>query len=126
MFELTLPITAAWANAVVFGIAGLINLTAIRSVREVYADWDVPVGFYRSLGLIEVAAAVFLAMPEFRFWGVLLAALILFGSVIMLLDHRHYIFATSVVVMFVALGAAILAIPPSHHYSSYTIEASND
>ena len=126
MFELSLPITAAWANAVIFGVAGLVNLTAIRSVREVYADWDIPAGFYRSLGLIELAAAVFLATPEFRFWGVVLAAPILFGSVIMLLDHRHYIFATSAVVMFAALGAAILAIPPAHHYSSYVIEASNN
>ncbi|SRR5258705_13415199 len=126
MFELSLPIVAAWANAAIFGVAGMINVIAIRSVREVYADWDIPVGFYRTLGLIEVAAAVFLATPEFRFWGVILAAPILFGSVIMLLDHRHYIFATSVVVMFVALGAAILAIPPPHHYSSYVIEASND
>ena len=125
MFELSLPIAAAWVNAAIFGVAGLINRTAIRSVRAVYADWDISAIFYRTLGLIELAAAVFLATPEFRFWGVVLAAPILFGSVIMLLDHRHYIFATSAVVMFVALGVAILAIPRAHHYSSYVIEASN-
>src|SRR5215510_9510860 len=124
MYELSLPITAAWTNAAIFGLAGLINLSAIKSVREVYADWDVHPVFYRTLGLVELIAAAFLATPEFRLWGVVLAAPIMFGSVVMLLDHRHYVYATSVIVLFAGLGAALMAVPPAQHYANYAIETS--
>ncbi len=124
MFELSLPVAAAWINAGIFAAAGLINLAGLRSVREVYADWDVPAATYRTLGLIELVAAAFLAMPEFRFWGVILAAPIMFGSVVLLLDHRNYVFASSVIVLLVGLGAATLAIPPSHEYVSYAVQSS--
>ena len=111
MEDFSFPVMAAWANAAIFAAAGLVNFTAIRSVREVYERWDVAPGFYRPLGLIEIAAAVFLAMPSMRFWGVLLATPIAFGSVVMLLDHRNYVYAASVIVMMSGLVAAILAIP---------------
>ena len=111
MDDFSFPVLAAWANAAIFAAAGLVNFTAVRSVREVYERWDVSPGFYRPLGLVEIVAAVCLAVPSLRFWGVLLAAPIAFGSVVMLLDHRHYLYAASVVVMMSSLLAAILAIP---------------
>jgi hypothetical protein len=60
MFELSLPITAAWANAAIFGAAGLINLGAIRACGSLRGPGH-PRRLCRTLGLIEVAAAVFLA-----------------------------------------------------------------
>jgi len=111
MFDFSFPVIAAWTNAAIFAAAGLVNVTASRSVREVYERWDVSPGFYRPLGLVEIAAAVCLAVPSLRFWGVLLAAPIFFGSVVMLLDHRHYVYAASVVVMMSGLVAALLAVP---------------
>ena len=120
MFELSLPVVAAWANAAIFALAGLVNFTAVRAVREVYARWDVSPGFYRPLGLIELAAAAFLMMPSFRFWGVVLAAPIFFGSVVMLLDHRHYVYAASVIVMMSGLAVAILAIPSNPKFVLHT------
>src|SRR5262245_54312304 len=116
MFELSFPVMAAWANAAIFAAAGLVNFTAIRAVREVYDRWDVSPAFYRPLGLIEIAAAVFLAVPSLRGWGVVLAAPIFFGSVVMLLDHRHYVYAASVIVMMSGLVAAILAIPQTPEF----------
>ena len=113
MFEVSFPVIAAWANAAIFAVAGLVNFTAVRAVREVYERWDVAPGVYRTLGLVELAAAVFLAMPSLRVWGLVLAAPIAFGSVVMLLDHRHYVYAASVIVMMSGLMAAILAIPSS-------------
>lgn len=111
MFDFSFPVMAAWTNAAIFAAAGLINFIAVRSVREVYERWDVSPSFYRPLGLVEIAAAVCLAVPSLRFWGVLLAAPIFFGSVVMLLDHRHYVYAASVVVMMTGLVAALLAVP---------------
>lgn len=111
MIDVSFPVMAAWANAAIFVVAGLVNFTAIRAVREVYGRWDVSPAFYRPLGVVEIAAAVFLAVPSLRFWGVVLAAPIAFGSVVMLLDHRHYLYAASVIFMMSGLLAAILAIP---------------
>ena len=124
MYEFSFPVLAAWMNAAIFATAGLINVTAVKGVRDVYSRWDVAPGFYRTLGLIELAAAVCFAVPSLRFWGVLLAAPIFFGSVVLLLDHRHYVYAASVVLMMFGLFAALMAVPstpgftlvdPSHH-----------
>src|SRR4029453_6490164 len=120
MFEVSFPVMAAWLNAAIFAVAGLINFTAVKSVRSVYDRWDVSPAFYRPLGLVEIAAAVCLAAPSLRFWGVLLAAPIFFGSVVMLLDHRHYVHAAWMVVLMSGLLAAILAIPPPPHFAFAT------
>ena len=111
MDEFSFPVLAAWTNAAIFAAAGLVNFTAVKSVRDIYDRWDVAPGFYRTLGLVEIAAALFLAMPSLRLWGLILAAPIAFGSVVMLLDHRHYLYAASVIVMMSGLLAAVLAIP---------------
>jgi hypothetical protein len=120
MFDVSFPVMAAWTNAAIFAAAGLINFTAVKSVRAVYDRWDVSPGFYRPLGLVEIAAAVCLAVPSLRFWGVLLAAPIFFGSVVMLLDHRHYAYAASVVVMMTGLLAALFAIPSAPAFALVT------
>jgi hypothetical protein len=117
MDDFTFPMFAAWMNVVIFATAGIINLTAVRSVREVYGRWDVAPSFYRPLGLVEIAAAVCFAVPSLRFWGVLLAAPIFFGSVVLLLDHRHYVYAASVVLMMSGLLAALLAIPSTPEFA---------
>jgi DoxX-like family len=116
MDEFSFPVLAAWTNAAIFAAAGLVNFTAVKSVRDIYDRWDVAPGFYRTLGLVEIAAALFLAMPSLRLWGLMLAAPIAFGSVVMLLDHRHYLYAASVVVMMSGLLAAILAIPSTPEF----------
>jgi hypothetical protein len=120
MVEVSFPVMAAWANAAIFAAAGLINFTAVKGVRTVYDRWDLSPGFYRPLGLVEIAAALCFATPSLRFWGVLLAAPIFFGSVVMLLDHRHYVYAASVVVMMTGLLAALLAIPAAPEFALAT------
>ena len=120
MLDFSFPVMAAWTNAAIFAAAGLINFTAVKSVRAVYDRWDVSPGFYRPLGLVEIAAAVCLAVPSLRFWGVLLAMPIFFGSVVMLLDHRHYTYAASVVVMMTGLIAALLAVPSAPEFALVT------
>jgi hypothetical protein len=117
MFETSIPVLATWVNVAVFAAAGLVNFTAVKSVREVYDRWDVSSRFYRPLGLVEIVAAICLAVPSLRVWGVLLAGPIAFGSVVMLLDHRHYVYAASMVLMMSGLLVAILAIPQSPKFA---------
>jgi len=125
MVGASLPVMAAWANAAVFALAGLINLTAVSPVREVYARWDIPTVFYRSLGIVEIVAAAFLVTPEYRAWGIALAAPIMFGSIVMLLDHRHYLVAAPALVIMAALAPAALSVPsPAHSYIGRPTETS--
>src|ERR1700675_4852106 len=103
MVEAPFPVMAAWANAAVFALAGLVNLTALSAVRQVYARWDIPGAFYRTLGIVEIIAAALLAMPDFRAWGIAIAAPIMFGAIVMLLNHRQYLYAVPTVLVMAAL-----------------------
>jgi hypothetical protein len=121
MFEASFPVMAAWANAAVFALAGLVNVTAFGGVREIYARWDIPAAFYRTLGVVEIIAAALLAMPDLRAWGIAMAAPIMFGAIVMLLNHRHYLHAAPAFLVMAALLPGMLATPQTHsdiHYAS--------
>jgi hypothetical protein len=114
-------VIAVWANAGVFALAGLVNLTALSAVREIYARWDIPGAFYRGLGIVEIIAAALLGMPHLRVFGIAMAAPIMFGAIVMLLNHRHYLYAALTVLVMAALAPGMLATPQPHsdiHYAS--------
>jgi hypothetical protein len=120
MFEPSFPVMAAWANAAVFALAGLVNVTAFGAVREAYASWDIPAPFYRTLGIVEIIAAAMLAMPQLRAWGIAMAAPIMFGAIVMLLDHRLYRYAAPAALVMAALVPGMLATAQPHsaiHYA---------
>jgi hypothetical protein len=110
MLHLTFPSLVAWAEASFLTLAGFANLSRLRLVRETYADWDIPEGFYRAIGLLQILAAAFLASPEMRVYGILIAAPILFGSVVTLLDHQRYALAAPVALLMAGLVVATLAV----------------
>jgi len=110
MTDFSLPVLAAWANAMIFAAAGVANFTAPKRIRTFYEQWDVTPGFYRTLGVIEIAAAVCLATPSLRVWGLVLAGPIAFGSVVMLLDQQKYIWAASAIAIVAGLFAAMLTL----------------
>ena len=113
MPDVSLPVIAAWANAAFLGAAGLINWFDGEKIRALYRRWSIPARSYRTIGLLEIAAAMFLAVPHLRAWGIVLAAVILFGSAVLLLSRRNYAYALGVIVMLAVLGAAVFAIPTS-------------
>jgi len=113
------PTAVAWGNGMVLGAVGLVNLIAPLPVRVAYARWDINPVSYFVVGVLQLLAATFLFVPEWRIWGISLAALIAFGAVVLLLDRGRYAFALPVVLFMVALGAAVFSVPPSHapiHY----------
>jgi len=112
---------AAWANAGILLAAGLVNLVGFPRLHEIYAEYDIPAGFYRTIGIAEIFAALFLVTPELRVWGILLAAPIMFVSVVILLDHRQYRYAAPIVIMMAGLVAATLAVPPFHTYHAVEV-----
>jgi hypothetical protein len=116
--HVTLPVVAVWANVGLLTLAGLVNVTSFKAVRALYADLDIPELFYRTIGMLQILAAVFLASPEMRVYGILIAAPIMFGAVVTLLNHRRYAVAVPVMLMMAALVVATLAVAPVHsHYS---------
>ncbi len=111
MPELSLPLIAAWANGAFLGAAGLVNWFDGQKIRALYRRWSIPARSYRTIGLLEIAAAMFLFVPHLRAWGIVLGAVILFGSAVLLLSRRNYAYAMGVIFMMVTLGAAVFAIP---------------
>ena len=118
MLHFSVPMMAVWANAAVLTLAGVMNLAGLRGLREIYAEWDVPEIFYHSVGLLQILAAVFLISADMRVYGILIAGPILFGAVVMLLNHERYALAAPVAAMMAVLLIATLTVLPVRSHSA--------
>jgi hypothetical protein len=119
MNVISYPFLIVWAIGAILSLAGLVNIAGPRRLREAYARWEFPARFYLVVGVLEVTAAAFLAIPEWRSWGIGLAAFIIFGTVITLFNHRRYMFAVPGVILMVALVPASFAVPRDAHQVHY-------
>ena len=132
MTEVSFSVLAAWASAAIFGAVGLVNFTAPKKILDTYEQWDVAPSLYRTLGVIEMVAAVCLATPSLRGWGLLLAGPIAFVSVVMLLDQQKYRCAACAVAVVGALFVVMLATPQKpdfvvgHSASQVVIRTANN
>ena len=97
----------ALALAAFFALAAMLNLAAPGFVRRVYQRWAFARGFYYVVGLAQALTAVFLIVPETRIWGGILGAMILFVTVVSLLNHRKYLYAVPAILLMVALAPAM-------------------
>ena len=114
----TFPVLAS-ALAAVFCVIGLIHLLGPRFLRDAFEKWNYGTGARLFVGALEITAAVMIAYPELRGWGIGLAALIMFGAVITLLSHEQYRCAAASLVLMVALIPAGLAVPRVGHQAHY-------
>jgi DoxX-like family len=101
----------AWTIASIFGVSGLFHLAGLGFVRRAYARADFPPGFYRMAGFVQLVAALFLASPFTRIWGVILAASITFAAVVVLLSNHRYVYLVPGLLLLAALIPASLAGP---------------
>jgi hypothetical protein len=102
---------AVLALATVFAIIGLVQLAGPRFVRTAYETWGYAQHVRLVTGALDIGAAVLLATPELRGWGIALAALLTFGSVVVLLSRRQYLFAVPAAILMAALLPATMAVP---------------
>ena len=102
-------ILVAYGVVALFAVAGLINLTGAEFVRVAYRFWHYPKRFYRVVGGVELMAALFLAVPQLRIWGVALAGMIAFFAVVTLLNHRQYAMSVTGMFLLVSLVPTALA-----------------
>jgi uncharacterized membrane protein len=105
--------------AVVFCVIGFIHLLGPRFLRDAFEKWNYGTMVRLVTGTLEIMAAVMLAHPELRGWGIALAALIMFGAVITLLSHEQYLCAVPSIALMAALIPAILAVPRADHQVHY-------
>ena len=105
--------------AVVFWTIGLIHLLGPRFLRDAFEKWNYGTLVRLVTGALEIMTALMLAHPELRGWGIGLAALIMFGAVITLLNHEQYLCAVPSIALMVALLPAILAVPRGDHQLHY-------
>ena len=90
-----------------FAVAAVLNLAAPGFVRRIYQRWAFARGFYYVMGAAQALAAVFLAVHQTRIWGGILGAMILFVTVVALLNRRQYIYALPAILAMIALAPAM-------------------
>jgi hypothetical protein len=103
-------VVALWLS-VTLGAIGAVQLVGPRFVREAYRRWGYGPRVRLVTGFLDLAAAIMLAMPEFRGWGIVLAAILTFGSVVVFLNHCQYRYALPTVGLMIALVPAAAAVP---------------
>jgi hypothetical protein len=92
-----------------FCIAGVINLSSAPYVQAAYRFWHYPRHFNHVVGALELTAALFLILPQTRIWGVVASGLIIFGSIVTLLNHRQYLWSLPALLLLAALVPASMA-----------------
>jgi hypothetical protein len=105
-----LPHLLALTLAVIFAATAAIELMGYRYIRTHFRRWRHPRQFYRVMGALQLFAALFLAMPQLRVWGIVLAGIITFLWVVTLLNRRQWSWAIAAMLMMVALVPASLSI----------------
>ena len=110
MWTNNLPHLLAGILAMIFAITATIDLAGSRYISARFRQWRYPQQFYRVMGVLQLFTSLFLAMPQLRIWGIILAGLITFFWVVTLLNHRQWSWAVAGMLMMMALVPASLAI----------------
>ena len=97
----------ALALSVLFGLGAALNLAAPGFLRRAYARWEFARGFYYVAGTAAGFTALFLAVPQTRIWGGALGAMVLFVTIVQLLNRGKYAYAVPAMLLMVALAPAM-------------------
>ena len=111
MINVYIATRIAWTVASIFGLSGLLHLLGLNRVKRAYARADFAPGYYRVSGTLQLLAAIFLALPITRIWGVVLAGLLTFAAMVILLSRRQYAYSLPGLLLLAALVPASLAGP---------------
>ena len=106
-----IPTLVALSLATFFALFGVVQLAGPRFLRDAYRNWDYSQSLRVVTGLFDIVVAFMLEDPTLRGWGIALAAILTFGAVVTLLDHRQYAYAAAVTLLMAALIPATLAVP---------------
>ena len=90
---------------------GMVQLVGPQFVREAYRHWGYGRNVRLVTGALDIVAALMLGLPALRAWGIALAAVLTFGSVVVFLNHRQYRQAIPAIALLLALIPATAAVP---------------
>jgi hypothetical protein len=107
----SIPAMVALSLAALFGVIGIVQVVGPRFLHSAYRGWNYPPRLRLITAALDIAAAVLLAEASLRGWGIVLAAILIFGSVVTMLNHRQYACAVPLILMMAALVPATLAVP---------------
>ncbi len=108
---LSIPTLDALLLSGLFGAFGLWQMAGPQTVRRAYRRWRFPSNTHHVAAVAALTAALFLADPITRIWGVVLGALVAFIVVVTLLNHGKYAWSVPAMAVIVALVPASLAGP---------------
>jgi hypothetical protein len=97
----------ALSLAGIFLLAGIFHIAGPGALRVLYGRETFPRSFRYATGSLRLLTALFLAVPQTRFWGGALAAMILFAAIVSLLNHGRYLHAIPAMLVMLALVPAI-------------------
>jgi hypothetical protein len=97
--------------AVLFAVAAALNLAAPGFVQRLARRGAVARGPIIMMGAAQALTALFLAVHQTRIWGGILGAMILFVTVVSLLNRRQYLYALPAILAMVALAPALALSP---------------
>jgi len=109
MWMNSLPHILAGILALIFASTGIVDVAGFRFARARFRRWQYPRQFYRVIGVLQLITSVFLAMPQLRIWGIVLAGVITFFGVVTLLNHRQWSWAVAGILIMAALVPISLA-----------------
>ena len=93
----------------VYVVAGVANLAGGPLVRRLFNRWHYPGQFHRVIGGLELLAAALLGFPGTRIFGLVMAGIIGFFSVVTLLNDRKYGWSVPAMLLFAAVVPAAFA-----------------
>jgi hypothetical protein len=108
---MTIPTIDALVLTTLFGISAAIHLVGPVFLRARYRRWRFPANAHLVVGVLNLLAALFLSNPITRIWGVALAGLITFVTIVTLLNHGKYGYSVPAMLVLAALVPATLSGP---------------
>jgi hypothetical protein len=108
---MTIPAIDALILTALFGFNAAIHLVGPAFLRARYRRWRFPANAHLVIGVLNLLAALFLSNPITRIWGVALAGLITFVTIVTLLNHGKYGYSVPAMLVLAALVPASLAGP---------------
>ncbi|WP_244129840.1 DoxX family protein [Burkholderia gladioli] len=95
--------------AVLFAIAGVVNLARPGAVKRDFARWGYPAWFQLLCGALELLSAALLPAQQTRVYGLTLASTIIIGALLTLVRNREPFRHLAPALIFSALIVVTLA-----------------
>jgi hypothetical protein len=96
----------AMVVAVLFAVAGVVNLAGRDAVKRDFARWGYPAWFHRVCGALELLSAALLSLQQTRVLGLALCGAIMIAVLFTLLRNREPFGHLAPALVFSALVAA--------------------